>query len=253
MPNHRIVSNDEWVSARIKLLAKEKEFNKQRDELSRLRRELPWRKVEKSYVFDGPDGKETLTDLFEGRSQLIIYHFMFDPDWNEGCKSCSFIADHYQPAIMHLNHRDVSFVTVSRAPLAKLEAFKERMDWTFKWVSSLNNDFNTDFHVTFTQDQIDHHQAYYNYRSGQTFPAKEAPGLNVFHMDGSGPVFHTYSSYARGLDMFITAYHYLDVTPKGRDEAAFSYGMEWLRHHDRYEDATFVDPYARSVASRAPG
>jgi predicted dithiol-disulfide oxidoreductase (DUF899 family) len=245
---HTIVSTEEWTKARKELLAKEKEFSKLRDELSRLRRALPWRKVDKEYVFTGPKGKETLADLFDGRSQLITYHFMFDPDWTEGCKSCSFIADHYDPAIVHLNHRDVTFVTVSRAPLAKLEAFGKRMGWKFKWVSSLGNNFNVDFHVTFTQEQIDKRQAYYNYRAGETFPVKEAPGVSVFHKDESGEVYHTYSAYARGLDMFITAYHYLDITPKGRDEAGFSYGMEWLRHHDRYGDATFVDPYARPKA-----
>jgi len=174
---------------------------------------------------------------------------MFDPDWTEGCKSCSLIADHYDPAIVHLNHRDVTFVTVSRAPLSKLGTFKKRMGWKFKWVSSLGSDFNVDFHVTFTQEQIDKHLAYYNYRSGETFPVREAPGVSVFYKGGSGDVYHTYSSYARGLDMFITAYHYLDIAPNGRDEAGFSYGMEWLRHHDRYGDETFVDPYARPSSS----
>jgi predicted dithiol-disulfide oxidoreductase (DUF899 family) len=245
---HAIVSGEEWLAARKELLAKEKQFSKLRDELSRLRRELPWRKIEKNYVFTGSNGDETLADLFDGRSQLIVYHFMFDPDWTEGCKSCSFLADHYDPAIIHLNHRDVTFVTVSRAPLSKLEAFKRRMGWRFKWVSSLENDFNRDFNVTFTQEEIDKHQVYYNYRPGESFPAKEAPGLSVFTRNQSGEVYHTYSAYARGLDIFLTAYNYLDVTPKGRDEASFSYGMEWLRHHDRYGDATFVDPYARPKA-----
>ena len=249
MSRRAIVSSEEWISARTELLAKEKEFSKLRDELSRRRRELPWRKIEEQYVFEGVDGKQTLAELFDGRSQLITYHFMFDPDWSEGCKSCSFIADHYDPAIVHLNHRDVTFVTVSRAPLSKLENFKKRMGWTFKWVSSLGNDFNADFHVTFTQEQIDNHQAYYNYRAGATFPVKEAPGVSVFCKIESGEVYHTYSSYGRGLDMFITAYHYLDITPKGRDEAGFSYGMEWLRHHDRYGDKTFVDPYAQPKSS----
>jgi predicted dithiol-disulfide oxidoreductase (DUF899 family) len=245
MPNHPVVSSEEWVEARKKLLAEEKEFSKLRDELARRRRGLPWTKVEKQYVFDGPAGKQTLAELFDGSRQLIAYHFMFDPDWSEGCKSCSFIADHYDPAIVHLKHRDVSFVTVSRAPLAKLEAFKKRMGWKFKWVSSLGNDFNRDYHVSFTQEQIDKHAAYYNYRQGARFPVKEAPGVSVFCKNEAGEVFHTYSSYARGLDMFITAYHYLDITPRGRDEGGFSYGMEWLRHHDRYDDRSFVDPYAQ--------
>src|SRR6516165_6567771 len=154
---HQVVSQEEWLAARKQLLLQEKEFSRLRDELSRRRRELPWERVEKEYVFDGPEGKETLADLFSSRSHLIIYHFMFDPEWTEGCKSCSFIADHYDPAIIHLNHRDVTFVTVSRAPLSKLEAFKRRMSWRFKWVSSIGSDFNVDFHVTFTQEQLDKH------------------------------------------------------------------------------------------------
>jgi predicted dithiol-disulfide oxidoreductase (DUF899 family) len=234
MLRHPVVSNDAWLSARKELLAKEKEFTRLRDELSRSRRDLPWSKVEKPYVFDGPNGKETLASLFDGRSQLITYHFMFDPEWSEGCKSCSFLADQYDPAIVHLKHRDVTFVTVSRAPLAKLDAYKRRMGWRFKWVSSLGSDFNRDFGVTFTQEQLDQRRADYNYGTQQTFSVKEAPGISVFYKDEAGDVYHTYSSYARGLDMFLTAYHFLDITPKGRDEAGR--GMAWLRHHDRYSD-----------------
>ena len=167
---------------------------------------------------------------------------MFDPEWNEGCKSCSFIADHYNPAIVHLNHRDVTMVTVSRAPLSKLDPFKRRMGWNFKWISSYGNDFNWDYHVSFKAEDVAKKQVYYNYHV-QSFPASEAPGISVFCKDESGAVFHTYSSFSRGLDMFIVAYHLLDIVPKGRDESGFTYGMEWLRHHDRYEDSTFVDPY----------
>lgn len=244
MTNRNVVSSEEWVAARKELLAKEKEFSCLRDALSQQRRDLPWEKVEKAYGFEGPDGKESLPDLFDGRSQLVIYHFMFDPDWDEGCKSCSFLADHYNPSIIHLKHRDVTLVTVSRAPLEKLEAFKHRMGWNFKWVSSLGSDFNWDYHVSFKPDDLAKKQVYYNYTE-QSFPVTEGPGISVFFKDESGDVFHTYSSYARGLDMFLGAYHLLDIVPKGRDEAGFSYGMEWLRHHDRYGDDSFVDPYAQ--------
>jgi predicted dithiol-disulfide oxidoreductase (DUF899 family) len=251
MTSHPVVSSEAWLAARMDLLAKEKEFSKLRDELSALRRELPWRRVTKEFFFEGPNGKETLAELFDGRRQLITYHFMFDPEWTEGCKSCSLIADHYDPAVVHLMHRDVTFVTISRAPFQKLDAFKKRMGWRFKWVSSFANDFNQDYHVTFTQEQIDGRAAYYNYRDNASFPVKEAPGVSVFYKDEAGDVFHTYSSYSRSLDMFITAYHYLDITPKGRDEAGFSYGMEWVRHHDRYGDTTFIDPYAKPKSSSA--
>ncbi|MFQ5993449.1 MAG: DUF899 domain-containing protein [Acidiferrobacterales bacterium] len=244
MTNHAVVSHEQWVAARKKLLAKEKEFSRLRDALSQQRRDLPWEKVEKEYVFEGSDGKESLADLFDGRSQLIIYHFMFDPDWEEGCKSCSFLADHYDPSIIHLKHRDATMVTVSRAPLRKLQAFKRRMGWNFKWVSSLDSDFNWDYQVSFKPEDTEKKQVYYNYAM-QSFPVAEGPGISVFFKKKSGDVYHTYSSYARGLDMFIGAYHLLDIVPKGRDEAGLSYGMEWLRHHDRYGDDTFVDPYVQ--------
>jgi predicted dithiol-disulfide oxidoreductase (DUF899 family) len=249
MVTHKVVPNDEWLTARKELLLKEKEFSRLRDELSQLRRNLPWEKVEKEYIFEGPSGKETLSELFEGRSQLIIYHFMFDPEWNEGCKSCSYIADHYNPAIVHLNHRDVTMVTVSRAPLSKLDTFKMRMGWSFKWVSSYANDFNWDYHVSFNAADVDKKQVYYNYQV-QSFPSPEGPGISVFCKDESGAVFRTYSSFSRGLDMFIVAYHLLDIVPKGRDESGFTYGMEWLRHHDRYGDSTFVDPYVHFMAQK---
>jgi predicted dithiol-disulfide oxidoreductase (DUF899 family) len=248
--DHEIVSREEWLVARKELLKKEKEFTRLRDELSSERRKLPWVKVDKNYVFDGPHGKETLPELFGGHSQLIVYHFMFDPDWSEGCKSCSLLADHYNPAIVHLRHRDVSMVTISRAPLEKLLAFRKRMGWTFKWVSSFENDFNRDFNVTFTADELERKAAYYNYKSG-TFPVTEAPGISVFFKDDRGNIFHTYSSYARGLDIFIGTYNLLDIVPKGRDEDGLRYSMEWIRHHDRYEDDTFVDPYVELIPGRS--
>lgn len=235
MAEHKVLSHNDWVEARKTLLAKEKEFTRARDALSRERRELPWERVEKNYVFEGPDGRETLSDLFDGRSQLIVYHFMYGPDWDEGCKSCSFLADHFDPAINHLNHRDVSMVAVSTAALPILEAFKKRMGWTFKWVSSFDTDFNRDYDVSFSQDEIDSGETTYNYgRRG--FPSTEAPGASVFYKDAGGDIFHTYSVYARGLDMFLTAYHYLDIVPKGRDEAQLSFSMEWVRLHDAYDD-----------------
>ncbi len=235
MADHDVVSNERWIEARKALLAKEKEFTRMRDAISKERRKLPWERVNKEYVFDGPGGKETLADLFDGRSQLLVYHFMYGPDWTEGCKSCSFLADHFNPAIPHLRQRDVTMVAVSRAPLEILEAFKKRMGWSFKWVSSLANDFNRDYQVSFTEEELEKGDVYYNY-ARQGFPSTEAPGVSVFYKDENGEVFHTYSSYQRGLDMFITAYHYLDLVPKGRDEGGLSYTMEWLRLHDEYDD-----------------
>ena len=235
MAQHAVVPHDEWVAARKRLLEKEKALTRERDALSRLRRELPWERVEKAYVFDGPDGEETLADLFGGRGQLIVYHFMFDPEWDEGCKSCSFLADHYEPAIVHLAQRDVTLVTVSRAPPARIEAFRQRMGWRFKWVSSHRSDFNRDYGVTFSPEDLAGGGVCYNYVAA-AFPMTEGPGISVFRKDGSGSVFHTYSSYARGLDMFIGAYHLLDIVPKGRDEDDLAFSMEWIRHHDRYEE-----------------
>jgi len=234
MKNYKVVTHEGWVNARQAFLAKEKEFTRLRDEISKERRKLPWEKVDKDYVFDGPNGKETLSDLFDGRNQLIIYHFMYGPDWEAGCKSCSYLADHFNPAIIHLKHRDVTMVAVSKAPLDKLETFKKRMGWSFKWMSSFNNDFNRDYHVSFTQEELDSGNAYYNYKA-KGFPSTEAPGASVFYKNENGEIFHTYSVYERGLDMFITAYHYLDIVPEGRDENELSYTMEWLRLHDEYE------------------
>jgi predicted dithiol-disulfide oxidoreductase (DUF899 family) len=233
--DHEVVSSGDWLAARKELLRKEKEFTRQRDQVSSMRRELPWVKVDKNYVFDGPAGKETLAALFGNKSQLIIYHFMFGPDWAEGCPSCSFLADHFEGSLVHLANRDVSFVAVSRAPLAQIEAFKKRMGWHFKWVSSFGSDFNHDYNVSFTKEEIEQHKTVYNYQT-QDFPREEAPGASVFYKNGIGDLFHTYSTYGRGLDILLGAYNYLDLVPKGRDEEGLDFTMSWVRHHDRYPD-----------------
>ena len=233
MKNQKIVSRDEWLSARIAFLDKEKEFTRRRDQLSQERRELPWVKVDQEYQFDGPNGKETLSELFEGRSQLIVYHFMYGPDWEEGCPSCSFWADNFDNIVVHLNHRDITLIAVSRAQLDKLEAYKKRMGWSFKWVSSLDNDFNRDYHVSFSPDEMKKDELYYNYRLTK-FSGDELPGISVFYRNKEGDVFHTYSCYSRGLDMLNGAYHYMDLVPKGRDEDSLPYTMAWLRRHDSY-------------------
>jgi predicted dithiol-disulfide oxidoreductase (DUF899 family) len=231
---HRVVSHKAWIEARRKFLAKEKKFTGLRDELARQRRALPWEKVEKQYVFDGPKGGETLAELFDGRSQLVVYHFMFAPDWNEGCKHCSFWADNFNGLGIHLNHRDVSFIAISRAPLAKLDAFKKRMGWSFKWVSSGRNDFNYDYQASFTPQEVESGAAFFNY-SKSDVGVTDREGVSVFYKDEGGAVFHTYSSYARGIDMLNAAYHYLDLVPKGRDEDALEFTQSWVRFHDRYE------------------
>jgi predicted dithiol-disulfide oxidoreductase (DUF899 family) len=228
-----VVSHDRWIAARTALLAKEKEFTRAKDELNRLRRALPWERVGKPYVFEGPEGKETLAELFAGRSQLFVYHFMFGPEAQEGCKHCSFWADHFDGAALHLPHRDVSFVAVSRAPLAKLEQFKRRMGWRFKWVSSANTDFNYDHGVSFTPDQVKRGAMFYNYETTDAgMPDRE--GASVFYKDATGTVFHTYSCYARGIDMLNGTYHVLDLVPKGRDEDPEN-PQSWVRYHDRYQ------------------
>jgi predicted dithiol-disulfide oxidoreductase (DUF899 family) len=232
---HPVVSHERWLAARTAFLAKEKEFTRLRDELSRQRRELPWEKVEKPYVFDGPHGKETLAELFEGRSQLVVYHFMFSPEWDEGCPHCSFWADNFNGIGVHLNQRDVTLVAVSRAPLPKLEAFEKRMGWGFKWVSSFGSDFNYDHHASFTPDEVKSGTAFFNYARGAPgFEDRE--GASVFFRDESGAIFHTYSCYARGIDMLNGAYHFLDLVPKGRDEDGLEFTQAWVRHHDRYVD-----------------
>ncbi len=235
MAQHAIVSPSEWLKARKALLAKEKEFTRARDALSAARRELPWVKLGKDYLFEGPAGKETLADLFAGKNQLMIYHFMLGPDWVQGCPSCSFLADHFDGANIHLAQRDVSFVVVSRAPLAEIQAYKKRMGWKFKWVSSYGSNFNHDFHVSFTPEEKASGKVEYNYTVGE-FPSEEAPGLSSFIKDG-GAVFHTYSTYGRGLDIIIGAYNMLDLAPKGRDEGALPWSMAWVRRHDEYEQS----------------
>jgi predicted dithiol-disulfide oxidoreductase (DUF899 family) len=235
MANHDVVSHEAWLAARKALLQEEKEFTRLRDRLSQRRRDLPWVRVDKRYVFEGPDGKESLAELFDGRSQLVVYHFMFGPDWEAPCKSCSFWADNLERNVVHLAHRDVTLIAVSRAPLQRLEAFKRRMGWTFKWVSSAGSDFNYDYQVSFTADDLAKGEAYYNYAM-QKNTVSELPGISVFYKDAGGTVFHTYSCYARGLDMMNAAYHYLDLVPKGRDEAdQRPYPMAWLRYRDSYE------------------
>ncbi len=230
--DHPVASREQWLAARVKLLAQEKEFTRLRDRLSRDRRALPWERVETPYLFEGPDGRETLAQLFGPRSQLIVYHFMFAPESTEGCPHCSFWADHFDAMGIHLKHRDTSMVVVSRAPLAKIERFKQRMGWKFKWVSSANNDFNYDYQVSFTPEALRSGAVVYNYReTDEGFSDRE--GVSVFYRN-SGGVFHTYSCYARGIDMLNTTYQYLDLTPKGRDEDD---GPQlWVRHHDRYSD-----------------
>jgi predicted dithiol-disulfide oxidoreductase (DUF899 family) len=235
MEHPKVVSQAEWLEARKEHLRKEKEFTRLRDQLSRERRELPWEKIEKQYVFDGPGGKESLGDLFGGKSQLIIYHFMFGPDWKEGCPSCSLLADHIDGAAVHLAQRDVTVLAVSRATLPQIETFKKRMGWRFKWVSSSGSDFNYDNHVSFTEDEVTKHEMYYNYQT-QEFPSAEGPGASVFYKNGGGEIFHTYSTFGRGVDMLIGAYNWLDLAPKGRDEDALPFSMAWVRHHDRYSD-----------------
>jgi predicted dithiol-disulfide oxidoreductase (DUF899 family) len=235
-----VVSHAEWLTARKDFLKKEKEFTRLRDELSRQRRELPWETVEKQYVFDGPKGKESLADLFDGRSQLIVYHFMFGPGWSAGCPSCSYISDHFDGLAIHLANRDVTLVVVSRAPIEEIEAFKKRMGWRFHWVSSFGSDFNYDFHVSFTPEERANGKVEYNYDLVE-FPSEEGPGLSVFSKNVDG-IFHTYSSFARGLDILVGAYNFLDLVPKGRDEDGLAFSMSWVRHHDKYGGGYFVDP-----------
>jgi predicted dithiol-disulfide oxidoreductase (DUF899 family) len=239
---HKVVSRDEWLKARLEHLAAEKEFTRKRDELSRQRRELPWERVEKNYVFQGPSGPETLADLFAGRNQLIVYHFMLGPDWEEGCRSCSFLADHFDATRIHLAHRDVTFAVVSQAPLPRIAEFQKRMGWRFHWVSAFDTDFQRDHGVHFTKEELAG-EVNYNYRMTR-FGAEEAPGLSVFYKDDAGGLFHTYSAYARGLDPVIGTYQFLDLVPKGRGEDGLAFSMSWVRHHDRYGDNYVLDPKA---------
>jgi predicted dithiol-disulfide oxidoreductase (DUF899 family) len=230
---HQVLSHEEWLKARLELLAAEKELTRQRDALTRRRMAMPWERVEKSYRFEGPNGALSLADLFDGRSQLIIYHFMFGPDWEEACKSCSFWADNFNGIPIHLNHRDVTFAAVSRAPFARISAYKQRMGWSFPWVSSSESDFNFDYHVSFTPEEIGEGKAYYNY-AVRPITASDEQGVSVFCRNERGEVFHTYSCHGRGIDLFNAAYQYLDLVPKGRDEDGFDFPMQWVRRHDQY-------------------
>jgi predicted dithiol-disulfide oxidoreductase (DUF899 family) len=231
--DHPVVSRGRWLAARKTLLAREKELTRLQDEIARERRALPWVRVEKDYVFDTLQGPRRLADLFEGRSQLLVQHFMFAPGWEQGCKSCSYMADHNDGANIHLAQRDVTLLAVSRAPLADIERFRQRMGWRFRWVSSHGTDFNHDFGVNFTQDEMSSGTVDYNYVR-QPFPHEEAPGISVFHRDDAGTVFHTYSRYGRGVEVMMHTYNLLELTPKGRDEDGLDYPMAWVRHHDRY-------------------
>ena len=233
LDNHRIVSKDEWLAARSALLKKEKEFTVLRDKLGQQQRDMPWVSVDKEYLFVGPNGKQTLSDLFDGRTQLIVYHFMYDPNWDAGCPSCSFWADNFNGIVVHLNQRDVTMIAVSKAPYTKIGEYKKRMGWNFKWVSSYDNDFNFDYHVSFTPKELGEKKAFYNYNLQDTH-SPEREGVSVFYKDTADHVFHTYSAYARGIDVLNVAYHYLDLVPKGRDEDGHEFAQFWVRRHDEY-------------------
>ena len=241
--DHQVVSRPEWLKARKELLAEEKKFTRLRDSLVTKRRELPWVRVEKNYVFDGPGGKEKLSDLFGGRNQLMVYHFMFGPDWKEGCPSCSLLADNFDGSVVHLAQRDVTFLAVSRAPLEKLEAYRKRMGWTFRWTSSAGNDFNFDYHVSFP-DGTRERGVFYNFEQQPDPETDELPGVSVFYKDNDGTIYHTYSTYGRGGEVFLPVYSWLDIVPKGRNETKRGNLMDWVKRHDRYEDDGRTRPRA---------
>ena len=247
--HHPVAARADWLAQRRALLAREKELTRLRDQLARERRALPWVRLDKTYTFDTPAGPRTLADLFEGRRQLMVQHFMLAPGWEQGCKSCSFMTDHLVGAKIHLEHRDLTVALVSRAPLAEIERFRQRMGWNLTWVSAHDSDFNHDFAVSFPAASRVDGEVFYNY--GMTaFPQEEAPGISFFHRDDAGDVFHTYSTFGRGVEaMMGTTYELLDMAPKGRDEDALAYTMEWVRHHDRYDDAPA--PAASCCAARA--
>lgn len=231
-----IVSRDEWLEARRALLEKEKAHTRARDAINAERRRLPWVRVEKEHVFNTTEGPRTLAELFEDRSQLIVHHFMFGPGWTAGCPGCSFTADHMEGALVHLEHHDVSLVRVSRAPLAELEAYRQRMGWRVKWVSSFDSDFNYDYHVSFTPEEVARGEIHYNYRTIRE-AMEELSGISVFFRDGGGEVFHTYSAYARGDELVDTSYMLLDMTPRGRNETGPYYNLgDWVRRHDEYDE-----------------
>jgi predicted dithiol-disulfide oxidoreductase (DUF899 family) len=244
-PSHLVVSKDRWIAERRALLAREKELTRLRDQIARERRALPWVRLEKDYVFDTPEGPRSLADLFEGRRQLLVQHFMLGPGWEQGCPSCSYMADHIGGMKIHLEHRDVSLLVVSRAPLAEIERFRQRMGWDFRWVSSNRNAFNRDFGVSFTPEEMARGEVAYNYTT-QPFPSEEAPGISVFFRDDAGQVFHTYSTYGRGVEVMMGTYHLLDLTPIGRNEDKLEHTMAWVRHHDRYEPQAAAKPAAEA-------
>ena len=246
--NHPVVSKERWLAERKKFLAREKELTHLRDQIARERRALPWERVEKNYVFATPAGKRTLADLFEGRSQLLVQHFMFGPGWEQGCKSCSYMADHTDGMNAHLAHRDITFVAISRATLAEIERFRQRMGWKFKWVSSNGNDFNYDFKVSFTPEEVASGHIDYNY-GGWSMVGEEWPGISAFYKDEAGEIFHTYSTFGRGVEVMMGAYNMMDLMPKGRDERDVPYKMEWVRHHDLYEPAPVAASCCASHAS----
>ena len=248
--NHPVVTKDRWIAERKQLLAHEKELTRLRDQLARERRALPWVRIEKNYVFEAPEGRRTLAELFADRRQLMVQHFMFAPGWKQGCPSCSFMADHHDGMIAHLANRDVTLLAVSRAPLADIERFRQRMGWGFKWVSSQANDFNYDFDVSFTPEQQAKGEVYYNFGL-RRFPTEEAPGVSVFYKDDAGDVFHTYSTYGRGVEVMMGTYNLLDLVPKGRGERDVGHKMEWVRHHDRYESAPLEKAAPAASAARA--
>jgi predicted dithiol-disulfide oxidoreductase (DUF899 family) len=244
---HRIVSREQWLQERTAFLAKEKELTRLRDRLSAERRALPWVKIDKTYVFDAPAGKQTLSDLFDGRGQLIVKHFMLAPGQKEGCVGCSFESDHAEAALVHLENHDVSYVAVARAPLAEIAAFKARMGWSFRWVSSFGSDFNYDFNASFTPSQIANGTAFYNYRSGP-LPLEDLSGLSVFVKDEAGAIYHTYSTFGRGAEERIGTYVLLDITPNGRNETGPNHALtDWVRHHDRYGAPGHVSAFGRWV------
>lgn len=251
IPNRKVVPRAEWLAARRELLAQEKQLTREYDRIRALRQELPWMKLEKNYVFDGLNGRESLSDLFAGRSQLILRHFMFGPGWKEGCVGCSFASDHVGGSLVHLEHHDVSYVTISRAPFPEIEAFKKRMGWSFKWLSSFESDFNFDYRVSFTKDEIARGKVFYNFEVRDLpFNIEEMSGVSVFYKDAAGDIFHTYSCHARGDEGGLTTYFYLDLTPKGRDENGPTYSLaDWVRHHDRYQAAGHVAPTGRYVSA----
>ena len=243
MENRKVVSQKEWLVARKKFLIEEKKFSKLRDKLNLQRRKLPWVKIEKEYVFDGPTGRVTLSDLFSGKSQLVIYHFMFGPGWGEGCEHCSFWADHFDGVNFHIGQRDTTFAVVSRAPLTEIEPFKKRMGWQFKWLSSFKTDFNFDLNVSFTLEQRKSGKAIYNY-SPLAMDIDEREGVSAFYRDKNGDIYHTYSSYERGIDLMNTTYNFLDLTAKGRDENPDA-SQDWVRYHDKYKQPNERISYAK--------